>query len=165
MVLSEMPKEELEETLASLKRLFDVSRRDYEKKYMQYEELSRDINSLSESIRNIKGSMAAVERALGLTPEQIRLPDTPEVRQIGKPVGVTEAAMRLVAAKHESGGITFDEILAALHEQGYKKLTREYLHTVLNRKKNYQGKLVREDGQWFLTDKGKQDLGIETELE
>jgi hypothetical protein len=161
MVLSEMPKAELEETLASLKRLFDVSRRDYEKKYMQYEELSRDLNSLSETIKSIKGSMAAVERALGLSPEQIRLPDTPEVRQVGKPVGVTEAAMRLVAAKNESGGIAFDEILRALHEQGYKTLTREYLHTVLNRKKNYQKRLDRIDGKWFLTEKGKQELGLE----
>jgi hypothetical protein len=159
MVLSEMPKAELEETLASLKRLFDVSRRDYDSKYLQYEELSRDLSSLGESIRSIKGSMAAVERALGLTPEQIRLPDTPEVRPLGRP-GVTEAAMRIVAAANESGGVTFDEILKGLHEQGYK-ITREYLHTVLNRKKNYQKKLVRTNGKWFLTDKGKQELGIE----
>jgi hypothetical protein len=52
------------------------------------------------------------------------------------------------------------EIFQALREKGIK-ITREYLHTILNRKKNYQKKLVKENGKWFLTEKGKEELGIQ----
>jgi hypothetical protein len=91
------------------------------------------------------------------------LPEAPEVRVAKrKSMDASEAAMRIVAAKNVSGGITFDEVLRALQEQGYN-IEREYLHTILNRKKNYQGKLRRDEDtkKWFLTDKGKQELGIE----
>lgn len=159
MALTGMPKTELEETLIRLKRLHDATRRDYDQKYVQYQELGRDLQSLGESIKSIKGSMATIERALGLTSEQIHLPDAPDVK-LGKPVDTTETAMRIVAAKNDSDGVTFDEVLRALHEQGHK-VTREYLHTILNRKKNYQKKLVRQNDRWFLTDKGKEELGIE----
>jgi hypothetical protein len=159
MALSGMSKSELEEMLASLKRLHDGTRRHYDQKFIEYDELARELNTLAESLKSIKGSIAAIERNLGLSSEQIRLPDVPEVK-IGKPMDATETVMRLVAEKNESGGITFDEILQALRDKGIK-ITREYLHTILNRKKNYQKKLKKENGKWFLTDLGKQELGIE----
>lgn len=163
MIFSGMTKAELEETLAGFRKFYEASRRAYDQKSLQFEELRRELDSLADSIKNVRGSMAAVQRALGLSPEQIPLPeDSPALRRPGKPMGVTEAAMRLVAAKEESGGITFDEILRALHDQGFKTLTREYLHTILNRKKNYQKKLYRDEKKrWFLTAKGKEEIGIE----
>jgi hypothetical protein len=160
MVLPGVPKSELEDMRQKFRRFLKATREEYEQKYMQYETLSREIAVLGDSIRSIKGSLDAVERALGLSPEQVRLPETRELK-LGKPVGDTEAAMRIVASRQESGGISFDEILRELHSQG-RRVTREYLHTILNRKKNYQGKLSRdENGKWFLTDKGKQELDIE----
>lgn len=157
--MAEITKTELEEMLASLKRLHDATRRRYDQKFIEHEQLAREINSLAESMKSIKGSMVAIERNLGLSSEQIRLPDVPEVK-IGKPMDTTETVMRMIAAKNESGGITFDEIFQGLKDKGIK-ITREYLHTILNRKKNYQKKLKKENGKWFLTDKGKEELGIQ----
>jgi hypothetical protein len=159
MALSGMSRAELEETLSRLKRLHDATRRNYDQKFIEYDEMARELNSLAESLKSIKGSMTAIERDLGLSSEQIRLPDLPEVK-VGKPMDTTETVMRLIAAKNESGGITFDEILQALRDKGIK-VTREYLHTILNRKKNYQKKLIKQNGKWLLTDLGKQELGIE----
>jgi len=159
MILSGLSRADMEDMLEKFKRLLTASTREYEQKYLQYEELSRDLSHLGESLKNIKGSITAVERALGLEAEQIRLPETADLK-LGKPVGDTEAAMRIVAAHNESGGIGFDHILKELHRQG-RSVTREYLHTILNRKK-YKGKLHRDENEkWFLMEKGKQELGIE----
>jgi hypothetical protein len=159
-IFSEMTKADLEATLAGFKRFYEASRHAYDQKYLKFEELRRDLDALADEIKSVKGSIIAVERALGLSPEQIRLPETPELRRAGKPLGVTEGTMRIVADKNDTGGLTFDEILKALHEQGFKTLTREYLHTILNRKKNYQKKLYRDENKrWFLTEKGKEEVG------
>ena len=159
--MAELSKEELEATLERLKRLFVAAARDYNEKSIQLEKLGRESAALGESMRNLKGSIAMIERALGVSSgsEQMPLPQPLEVKA-GKSFGASEAAMKIVAAKNDSGGITFDGILQALHDQGHK-VTREYMHTILNRKKNYQKKLVREKGRWFLTDRGRQELGME----
>jgi len=159
--MAELSREDLEGTLERLRRLYEAARRAYNEKSIQVEELSRELGGLGESMRNLKGSMAMIERSLGLASEseQIPLPEGPGVRS-GKALGSSEAAMKIIAAKNDSGGITFDGILQALHDQGHT-ITREYMHTILNRKKNYQKKLVRENGRWFLTDRGKQELGME----
>jgi hypothetical protein len=155
---TEMSRSDRQLALETLKRLYDSARREYEQKAIKYDELGKELMGISESLRSYKGSIASVERELGLS-EQIDLPDAPEVR-IGKQksMDASEATMRIVAAKNEN--ITFDEILQTLIAQGYK-ITREYMHTVLNRKKNYQKKLDKKNGKWFLTEKGKQELGIE----
>jgi len=67
--------------------------------------------------------------------------------------------MLIVARYHDRGGITFERIYSITQEEGLK-VDREYLHTVLNRKRRRQKKLEKRDDKWFLTDMGKEELGI-----
>lgn len=158
-------KDELQETLRGLERLHQATVQEYQQKEEEYQVLSRRLSDLATSAKNLWGSIGAVKRALGLPvderplrPQSVAPPlvDVPS-GEVGQ--GITETVMRIVAQNHDSGGIGFDEILQTLAGHGHK-ITREYLHTILNRKKNHQKKLVRENGKWFLTDKGKMELGI-----
>ena len=158
MALSELSKQELEETLKNLRRLHEGALRDYQKKYIEYQELGRELNAISDSAKSFRASIMAVEKALGLSSEQIALPKA-EIIKPGSPTDATKSVMQLITENNESGGITFDQILNALRSQGYKT-KRDYLHTILSRKKNYQKKLRKENGRWFLTDLGKQEMGV-----
>lgn len=160
MALSELSKSELEETLKNLRRLYETARRDYEKKYIEYQEFGRELNSISDSAKSFRASIMAVEKALGLSSEQIPLPEG-EVKPgaPGTPADATKTVMRLVAEHNESGGIGFDQILQVLRSHGHKT-KRDYLHTILSRKKNYQKKLLKQNGKWFLTDLGKEEMGM-----
>src|SRR6202521_1912173 len=100
MTLSELPKSELEETLKTLRRLFEGANRDYEKKYIEYQEIGRELNSISDSAKTFRASILAVEKALGLPSEQILLPEK-EV-QPGTPADATKTAMRFIAENNES---------------------------------------------------------------
>jgi predicted transcriptional regulator len=71
----------------------------------------------------------------------------------------TRTVMNIVAGKHDAGGITFGDIYQALKDRGID-ITRMYLHTILNRKKNRQKKLEKRGDKWFLTAKGKEELGL-----
>ena len=160
MALTDLSKTELEETLKNLRRLYEAANRDHEKKYIQYQEIGRELNSISESAKTFRASILAVEKALGLPSEQIPLPER-DVKP-GSPADATKTVMRLIAEHNESGGITFDQILRALRSEGHNT-KRDYLHTILSRKKNYQKKLTKQNGKngkWFLTDLGKEELGI-----
>jgi hypothetical protein len=157
MTLSELPKDALEDSLRSLRRLFDAASQEYQEKYLQFQALGNELNVIQESMRSFRTAMSTVEKALGISSQPVLLPEGEIKREI--PVDATETVMRLVAAHHESGGISFDQIFQSLKSQGHKT-SREYLHTILNRKKNYQKKLKKENGRWLLTDKGKEELGI-----
>jgi len=157
MSLSDLPKEALEESLNTLRRLFDAAAEEYQKKYLQFQALGNELSGITESMKSFRSSIAAVEKLLGVSRQQVLLPEGEIRREI--PIDATETVMRIVAAHHDSDGISFDEIFQSLKTQGYKT-SREYLHTILNRKKNYQKKLKKENGRWFLTDKGKEELGI-----
>lgn len=168
MILANMARAELEETLARFKKVLGVTLQEYQQKYVQFQDLSRELTALGDSVKNLKGSVATIERALGLSSEseQIALPandqlvpleEVDKVR-VGK-MDASEAAMRIVASQNDSGGITFNEIFHALNGQGYK-VSREYMHTILNRKKNYQKKIEKRGDKWFLTEKGKEELGL-----
>jgi hypothetical protein len=166
MTIAGLPKAELESTLKGLRRMFEASRADYERKKIQYQFLGQELTDLGGSIRSLGGSIIAIEAALGLPVESVEVvvpvtAESPpsEAKAGSKEKGVTEAVMKIVAQHQEIGGIEFDEILKELANQGIV-ITREYMHTVLNRKKNHQKKLMRMDGQWFLTDKGKAEVGV-----
>jgi len=143
--------------LKNLRRLYEATSRDYEKKYIQYQELSRDLTSISDSAKSFRASIMSIEKDLGLPSEQIPLPEG-EVKP-GTPADATKTVMRLVAEHNQSGGIGFDQILNVLRKEGHKT-KRDYLHTILSRKKNYQKKLIKQNGKWFLTDLGKEEMGI-----
>jgi hypothetical protein len=160
MALTDLSKSELEETLKNLRRLHEAANREHEKKYIQYQELGRELNSILDSAKSFRASIIAVEKALGLSSEQIPLPE--EKVKLGTPADATKTVMRVIAEHNESGGVTFDQILRVLRSEGHKT-KRDYLHTILSRKKNYQKKLTKQNGKngkWFLTDLGKEDLGI-----
>lgn len=163
MAIADLSKNELEETLKNLRRLYEVANRDYEKKYIKYQELGRELNSISDSAKTFRASILEVEKALGLPSEQIPLPER-EVKP-GTPVDATKIVMRFIAEHNESGGVTFDQILRVLRSEGHQT-KRDYLHTILSRKKNYQKKLRKQggkNGKWFLTDLGKEELAIAKE--
>jgi hypothetical protein len=160
MTVSGLPKQELADTLQSLRRLLEASQHDYQIKTKQYEDLSGELNALGNSIRSLMGSIAAVERALGLPPEeQSKIPAISPPKNPAQSVDATETVMRIVASHHNADGITINGIAQELKEQNVE-ISREYLHTILNRKKNHQKKLTKVDGNWFLTDKGMEEVGM-----
>jgi hypothetical protein len=163
MTLTGFPEGELQETLRGLERLHQAAVREYQRKQAEYQALSRELSELAVSVKNLWGSIGAVKHALGLPiaerAAQPELVAPPLVEMPSGAMGVTETVMYIVAQHQDSGGIGFDEILQDLTGRGHA-ITREYLHTILNRKKNHQKKLVRNSGKWFLTDKGKAELGI-----
>jgi hypothetical protein len=159
MSIPGLPKAELMETLVRLERYHAASLEEYQQKKGQYEEIGRELNALATSLKSIADSIAVMRLRLGL-PEG-RLPEIGSGRsQAGDTGDVTRMVMNIVAGKHDAGGITFGEIYQALKDQGII-ITKMYLHTILNRKKNRQKKLEKRDDKWFLTDKGKEELSID----
>jgi len=158
--MTELSKRELEETLRNLRRLYDTAIRDHQQKYIEYQEFGRQLNLILDRAKSYRASIMAVEKDLGLSSEQIPLPEGDV--EPGTPADATKTVMRLIAEHNESGGVTFDQILRVLRNEGHKT-KRDYLHTILSRKKNYQKKLTKQggkNGKWFLTDLGKEELGI-----
>jgi Tfp pilus assembly ATPase PilU len=94
-----------------------------------------------------------------LPSKQIVLPEA-EIIKPGSPTDATKSVMQLIMENNESGGVTFDQILSVLKSQGYTT-KRDYLHTILSRKKNYQKKIKKENKRWFLTDLGKEEMGVQ----
>lgn len=158
--MTKLTKSELEETLRNLRRLYEAAIRDHQQKYIEYQEFGRELNSILDRAKSYRASIMAVEKDLGLSSKQIPLPEG-DVKP-GTPADATKTVMRFIAEHNESGGATFDQILRVLRSEGYNT-KRDYLHTILSRKKNYQKKLTKQNGKngkWFLTDLGKEDLGI-----
>ena len=109
MTLSELSKQELEETLKNLRRLYEGALRDYQKKYIEYQEFGRELNAVSESAKSFRASIMAVKKALGLPSKQIALPEA-EIVKPGSPTDATKSVMQLIMENNESGGVTFDQI-------------------------------------------------------
>ena len=149
---------ELQKTLESLERIRESAVQAREQKKVQHREIAQEIQVLGESIRNIDGSISLVRRSLGLPPQEATKPGIARPES-GEGADTTRKVMLIVASRDESGGVTIDEIDQALKNQGVF-ITRMYLHTILNRKKNRQKKLEKRGDQWFLTAKGKEELGL-----
>jgi hypothetical protein len=149
---------ELRNTLQSLERLRESAVRAREQKKAQHREIAQEISSMGESIRSIDGSILVVRRALGLPQNEAAKAEAARPDS-GDGADSTRQVMLIVAGRDDSGGITIQEIDDALKQQGVV-ITRMYLHTILNRKKNRQKKLEKRGVKWFLTDKGKEELGI-----
>lgn len=158
---SKVPKNELQETLQGLRNVLEANEQEYRAKKGQFDDLAKELNGLQSSIASLKGSIMIVERALGLAPtqEQPAEPAPAKIGGGGEVVDTSKTVMGIVASRNESGGMTFDELFDVVKEKNLN-VTREYLHTILNRKKNHQKKLAKVEGRWFLTDKGKEELGM-----
>jgi len=159
MTVPGLPKAELQEILMRLERLHEASLAEYQHKNMEYGRLGQEIDELAGSLTSIAGSIAVVRQRLGLPHEPLPGIGTSK-SQSSDTADTTRTVMNIVAGKHDAGGITVGEIYQALKDRGIF-ITRMYLHTILNRKKNRQKKLAKRDDKWFLTDKGKEELGIE----
>ena len=61
-----------------------LTSRPLEKQFIQYEELGRDLNSTLATAKSFRTSILAVEKALGLSSEQIPLPEE-EVKRATPP--------------------------------------------------------------------------------
>jgi hypothetical protein len=159
MTLPGLPKAELQETLMRLERFHEASLAEYQQKDAEYNRLGQEIDELATSIKSIADSIAVVRHKLGLPQKPLQQIGASK-SQSSDTADTTRTVMNIVADKHDAGGITVGEIYQALKDRGII-ITRMYLHTILNRKKNRQKKLEKRGDKWFLTDKGKEELGIE----
>lgn len=162
MSLPGMSNREIEELLNGTRKMLELKRQERATKMAQFDALGRELTGLGNSIKSLEGTVVTYEQALGLPPESggMAIADAPGAAEpLSESRDTTRAVMEIVAGRNASGGITIDQIAAALKDQGFE-VTREYLHTILNRKKNHQKKLTKDEGKWFLTEKGKEELGI-----
>jgi len=161
VALSGLDKSELENTLKNLEVLRDAKKREVESLRFQYQRIETEMRSANTAIHNLNGSILALRESLGLEDEEqaILMFQEAHTEPRDQLIDNSRAIMLIVARYHDRGGIGFTQIYKITQEEELG-VTREYLHTVLNRKRNRQGKLVKRDGKWFLTDKGKEELGI-----
>jgi hypothetical protein len=153
-----LSRKELQDMLASLKRLRDAGTEDLFRIKAQIEALQQEFTEVSRTGGNIAGSIKAIEKTLGLQPtEEVSSPEAPVSAAVGG-LDNTQAVMRIVAEHNDKGGIDIDGISDLLKERGVFLKSRDYLHTILNRKKNQQKKLAKVSGKWFLTEKGKTEV-------
>jgi len=144
--------------LASLKRLQGAATEDLFRIKAQIEALQQEFTDVSRSSGNIAGSIKAIEKKLGLQPtEDVGPPEAPVSAAVAG-LDNTQAVMRIVAEHNDKGGVDIDRISDLLKERGVFLKSRDYLHTILNRKKNKQKKLAKVGGKWFLTEKGKDEV-------
>lgn len=161
VTLSGLEKSELEGTLKNLELLRDAKKREVDALKLQHQRIEAEMRSATTAIHNLSGSILALRESLGLEDEEQAILMFQEVHAEPREqvIDTSRAIMLIVARYHDRGGIGFTQIYKITQEEGLN-VTREYLHTVLNRKRNRQGKLAKRDGKWFLTDKGKEELGI-----
>jgi hypothetical protein len=163
VTLSGLDKSELESTLKNLELLRDAKKRELDGLRLQHQRIEGEMRSANAAIYNLNGSILALRESLGLEEEEQAIlmfqEAHPETEPRGPIVDNSRAIMLIVARYHDRGGISFERIYSITQEEGLK-VDREYLHTVLNRKRRKQGKLAKRDDKWFLTDKGKEELGI-----
>jgi hypothetical protein len=158
---SGLSRAEVEATLKNLELLREAKKREVESLKRQYQRMEADLRSAALALHNLNGSILSLEESLGLeTGEQTVLvaPEGPGERTTAN-VDKSRAIMLIIARHNDLGGIGFEPIFKIAQDKGLD-IDREYLHTVLNRKRRAQGKLSKSNDKWFLTDKGKQELGI-----
>ncbi len=153
-----LSQEELTDMLPGLKRLLEAKAAELLRIKADIEALQREYQEVQRTGNNIGGSIAAIEKALNLPTSGAALvadaPQSPETQYSD----ATSMLMRIVAEHQDSGGIDIDSISDELKRRGVFLKSRDYLHTILNRKKNHQKKLIRTDGKWLLTEKGKEEV-------
>lgn len=149
---------ELTDMLPGLKRLLEANGRELLRIKAEIEALQRQYQETQRAGSNIGGSISMIEKALNLpssgVAEVTEVPQSPG----SKNSDATSVLMRIVAEHQDSGGIDIDSISDELKRRGVFLKSRDYLHTILNRKKNHQKKLIRTDGKWFLTERGKEEV-------
>ena len=158
---SNLSRTELESTLAGLVKLYEQNRRTFEVKRAEAVKITGEMAAIAEVGKGLTASMNAIKKELGLPLDEKPQPAA------GPPsegeIDVTLEVMRIIADHQDKGGIDIDDISAELTARGIAVSSRDYLHTILNRKKNKQKKLIRVDGKWFLTDKGKAEVKMRSE--
>lgn len=161
--LSGLQRSEIESTLKNLELLRDAKRREIDALRLQLQRVEAELRVANLALQNLNGSILALRGDLGLEDQEQAILMFQEA-QSEQPrrerlIDNSRAIMLIVARYHDRGGITFEQIYKTAKEDGLD-VTREYVHTVLNRKRRRQKKLDRRDDKWFLTDKGKEELGI-----
>jgi|GEM_PF-6578534 len=161
---SGLDKSALEQTLANMELVQEAKRKELAIKKREYERLEGELRAVATALHNINGSILSLRQDLGLEDESepiLKMQDArPVEAETKEDTDQSRAVMLVVARFHDRGGIPFEHVLKTLHSEGVG-IDREYLHTVLNRKRTRQGKLSKVNGRWFLTDKGKAELGID----
>lgn len=161
--ISGLDRSEIEGTLRNLELVRDAKKRDIEALRAQLLRVEAELRVANIALQNLNGSIIALRGTLGLEDEEQAILMFQEAHSEPEPRGPiidnSRAIMLIVARYHDRGGITFDQIYRMAKEEGLD-VTREYTHTVLNRKRLRQKKLEKRDDKWFLTDKGKEELGI-----
>jgi hypothetical protein len=159
---SGLGKSALEQTLANMELLRDAKRKELAIKKREYERLENELRAAGTALHNISGSILSLRQDLGLEESEpiLTMQDArPADAEQKDGTDQTRAAMLVVARYHDRGGLPFEHIHKILHDEGVD-VDREYLHTILNRKRTRQGKLAKTNGRWFLTDKGKEEVGM-----
>jgi hypothetical protein len=158
---SNLSRAELQSTLEGLTKLQEQTRRAFESKRAEAVKITGELAVIAEEGKSLAASIKAIKGRLGLPVDQPR--DTPSERASEGEIDTTFEVMRIISEHQDHGGIEIDGIDAELRAKGIIVSSRDYLHTILNRKKNKQKKLMRVDGKWFLTDKGKAEVKMRAE--
>lgn len=163
MNISGLERSELEKTLHNLELVRDAKRQEMDAWRRQQRELEVSLRTGGTALQNLDGSILAIREALGLEVEGqgilVMQEAHPDSDHFSEAIDKSRAIMLIVARHHDRGGIGFEQIYKIAQEEGLG-VDREYLRTVTNRKRARQRKLAKRDGKWFLTDKGKEELGI-----
>jgi hypothetical protein len=155
---------ELQSVLATLNKFREQNRRAYEAKRAEAAKIAGELAKIAEAGKGLAAAINSVRQELGMPLEERH--DAPASSSGPSRAGETDTTfevMRIISEHQEQGGIDIDGIEAKLKERGVKVSSRDYLNTILTRKRNKQKKLTRVDGKWLLTDKGKAEVRMKTE--
>src|SRR5215213_2865722 len=143
---STLSRTELQNTLTVLTKLQEQNRSALEAKRAEAVRITGELATIAEEGRSLAASIKTVRTKLGLPEEKREISRGPSSE--GE-IDTTFEVMRIIADHQEKGGIDIDEIAAELKAKGIPVSSRDYLNTILTRKKNKQKKLIRVDGQWL----------------
>jgi hypothetical protein len=156
-----LSRNELHTMLEGLTKLQEQNRLVFEEKRAEAVRITGELAAIAEEGKSVAASIKAVKKRLGLPVEEPRKSTSGPTKE-GE-IDVTFEVMLIIAEHQDKGGINIDGIDAELKAKGITVSSRDYLNTILTRKKNKQKKLIRVDGKWFLTDKGKAEVKMRTE--
>jgi hypothetical protein len=154
---------ELQSVLTTLNKFQEQNRRAYEAKRAESAKIAGELAKIAEAGKGLAAAINTVKRELGMPPEQHDAPASGSGSSGAGQTDTTLEVMRIISEHQEQGGIDIDGIEAKLKERGVTVSSRDYLNTILTRKRNKQKKLTRIDGKWSLTDKGKAEVRMKTE--
>jgi hypothetical protein len=159
---SNLSESELQTALGALIRLQEQNRRALQAKRAEAAKLTGEATKIAEAGKGIVAAINTIRKELGLPLEEHQgAPASASLN--GGATDTTSEVMRIISDHQEKGGIDIDDIDAKLKQKGVTVSSRDYLNTILTRKKNKQKKLIRVDGKWLLTDKGKTEVKMRTE--